>query len=122
MLDDKHFAIFGLYRSFLLDLRVLVRIYYPAGYQRVSLYTLHCFNCAAKLRIFHEKRAECASFFLYYCNSHSNAETMWMAFPSTTTSRVCVNAISVRRLQERASDALTSDEVSRSYARGLSTS
>ena len=38
-----------------------------------------------------------------YCNSHSNAETMWMVFPSTTTSRVCVKAISVRWLQEIAS-------------------
>ena len=57
-----------------------------------------------------------------YCNSHSNAETMWMVFPSISISRVGENAMRVRRLHESASDALTSDDVSRSYARGLSIS
>ena len=46
-------------------------------------------------------------------NNHSNAETMWMVFPSISTSRVGENAMSVRWLQESVSDALTSDEVSR---------
>lgn len=49
-----------------------------------------------------------------YCNSHSNAETMWMVFPSITTSRVGENATRVRWLQVRVSDAFTSDKVSRS--------
>ena len=75
------------------------------------------FQLCGKVTAFSRKTCRMRFFFLNYCNSHSNAETMWMVFPSTTTSRVCVKAISVRRLQESASDALTSDEVSRSYAR-----
>ena len=56
------------------------------------------------------------------CNNQSNAEIICIVFPSISTSRVCVKAMRVKRLQESASEALTSDEVSRSYARGLSIS
>ena len=55
-------------------------------------------------------------------SNQSNAEIICIVFPSISTSRVCVKAMRDRRLQESASDALTSDEVSRSYARGLSIS
>ena len=54
--------------------------------------------------------------------NHSNAEIICMVFPSISTSRVCEKAMRVRWLQESASDALTSDDVSRSYAFGLSIS
>ena len=45
---------------------------------------------------------------------HSNAEMICIVLPSISTSRVCEKAISVRLSHERAPDAFTSDEVSRS--------
>ena len=62
MLDNYHFAIFDLYRAFLLDLRVSrLNVLSRWISTSFSLYAT-CFNYAAKLHIFHGKRAECATF------------------------------------------------------------
>ena len=63
MPDNYHFAIFDLYRAFLLDLRnARLNVLSHWISTSFSLFAT-CFNSAAKLHVFYEKRTECAIFF-----------------------------------------------------------
>ena len=51
---------------------------------------------------------------MYYFINQSNTDMICLVFPSLMTSRFAVIATSVKWLQRNSSDALTSDDVSRS--------